>query len=76
MTPDTLKAWQPVIRDFVIVLVATFILIHETIVNSDPNAYLIGAGLTLLGAPAAIRADALRRKGNGDEKDDKWSHLP
>lgn len=78
MSPDTFKAWQPVFRDFVIVLVASFILLHETLVSPDPNGYLIGAGLTLLGAPAALRADALKRKSNenGNDKDDRWSHMP
>lgn len=66
MNPDTVKAWQPVLRDFVIVAVAAFILLHETVVSGNPNAYLIGAGLALLGAPVAIRADALKRKTNGD----------
>lgn len=75
MNPDTLRAWQPVVRDFIIVLVATFILLHETLVNDEPNAYLVGAGLALLGAPAALRVDAFRRQTNGDD-DEKWSHLP
>lgn len=65
MNPDNFNAWVPIFRDFVIVLLATFILGYETVWTPDPNAYLIGAALTMLGAPAAMRVDQLRKRTNG-----------
>lgn len=70
MQPENLTLWIPIFRDIMIVLLATFILFYQTVWVTEPNPYLIGAALTLLGAPAAIRVDALRRKGNGEKNDD------
>lgn len=68
MTPEALSAWVPIIRDLAIVLVATFMLIYEVVVKTDPNPYVIGAGLTLLGVPPALRVDTKRRqRRNGDD---------
>ena len=69
MSPDEVRAWQAIFRDIVITLVAAFMLLYETIVVDDPNVYIIGAGLTLLGVPAAIRLDSIRRRGSGEEND-------
>lgn len=65
MTPEALKEWQAIFRDVVVVVLAAFMLTYETVVAETPNAYLVGAGLTLLGIPAAVRADAWRRKDEG-----------
>lgn len=68
--PDALKAWQSIFRDIVITLVAAFMLIYETVFIQQPNPYVIGAGLTLLGVPPALRLDRLRRRGgDGDPYD-------
>jgi hypothetical protein len=71
--PDVLRAWQTIFRDFVIVLLAAFMLIYET-VWVTPNAYIVGAGLTLLGIPPALRLDRRRRdkKHGGDDDDDPY----
>lgn len=66
MDPDALKAWQSIFRDVVITVVAAFMLIYSTVFAAEPNAYVIGAGLTLLAAPAALRIDTGRRR-NGDD---------
>jgi len=65
MTPEELRQWQSIFRDLVVVVLAAFMLVYETVVAGTPNAYIIGAGLTLLGIPAAVRADTWRRKGEG-----------
>ena len=62
MTPEEVRQWQGIFRDFVITALATFMLVFETVFVREPNAYIIGAGLTLLGAPFAIRLDTWRRK--------------
>lgn len=66
MTPQQWRTWQGIFRDVTITLVAAFMLVYETVVATDPNAYVLGAGLTLLGIPPALRLD--RRRGrNGDD---------
>ena len=45
------------IRDFAIVIVGVFILLHEELSRGSPNPYLIAAGLVALGLPPALRAD-------------------
>lgn len=65
MTPEALRQWQAIFRDLVIVVLAAFMLVYETVVAREPNAYIVGAGLTLLGIPPALRADSWRRKGEG-----------
>lgn len=57
MDLETLRAWQRIFRDFVIVLIGGFILVFETVVAKVPNPYLIGAGLAALGLPPALRLD-------------------
>ena len=63
--PEAARAWGRIFRDFAIVFVGVFILIHETISGSSPDPLLIGAGLVALGLPPALRADEwLRRRGD------------
>jgi hypothetical protein len=68
LNPDVVNAWLSILRDVVITMVAAFMLIYETVVKTTPNPYIIGAGLTLLGVPPAIRLDRIRRIKNGTAK--------
>lgn len=70
LTPSTVRVWQRIFRDFIITIVATFILVHETVTRDDPNWYLIAAALTLYGIPPALRLDD-RRRSNGGGRDDE-----
>lgn len=62
MNPEAANAWMRILRDAAIVLVAVFMLVHETVTGGQPNAYVIGAGLALLGVPPALRLDSKRRE--------------
>jgi hypothetical protein len=55
-------AWMRIIRDTIIVIVGTFMLVYETVFAPGPNAYIIGAGLVARGLPPALRLD-LRSSG-------------
>jgi hypothetical protein len=66
MSPETVRAWQRILRDVVIVAVGAFMLIHETVTKDVPNPYIIAAGLTMLGLPPALRFDEWRRGGSDD----------
>lgn len=70
LDPDIAR-WSRVLRDFAIVLVGIFILVHETLTVREPNPLLIGAGLVLLGVPPSLRADEWLRGKNGSGKDQK-----
>lgn len=61
MTPSVVRAWVRIFRDVAIVVVAGFMLVYETVFVAQPNAYVIGAGLTLLGIPPALRLDDIFR---------------
>lgn len=62
------RARQRIFRDFVIVIVGAFMLIHETVWSKSPNVYLIGAGLAALGVPPLLRLD--ERIGGGKDGPD------
>jgi hypothetical protein len=63
MSDVAVKTVLNFIRDVAMIIVAAFILVHETVENTNnPDPILIGAALTLLGVPAALRADAQRRE--------------
>lgn len=68
-SPAEVRAWQRIFRDFVITLVATFILIHETVGDGEPNWQLIATAITLFGIPPALRLDNQRRKEGGGQDD-------
>jgi hypothetical protein len=70
VTPDQVRAWQAIFRDVVITVLAAFMLTYETVGTDSPNVYVIGAGLTLLGIPPALRLDSMRRK--QDEREDPY----
>lgn len=68
LSPEAARAWSRIARDFAIVVVGIFILVHETLKTMSPDPILIGAGLVLLGVPPALRADEwLRGKDEGKE---------
>lgn len=74
MNEATARAWMRIIRDALLVLVATFIAVHETISSGDPNFYLLAFAATLYGLPPALRLDERRFKGgapDGENKEDK-----
>lgn len=64
MKPEAFRSWQRVVRDLVLSLVGTFMLIFETVAVRSPNAYVLAAGLTALGLPSAIRFDEWRQNGS------------
>lgn len=64
MDLETLRAWQRIFRDFVIVVIGAFILIYETVYAKTPNPYLIGAGLAALGLPPALRLNGDKKEGS------------
>lgn len=63
-TPEEYRTWIGITRDAVLVLIGAFMLIYETLFAVVPNPYIIGAGLTALGLPSALRLDL--RKNSGD----------
>lgn len=69
MSPATARQWIRIVRDALIVIVATFIAIHETVTSREPNFYLLGFAATLYGIPAFLRLDEKRFKGSDDETD-------
>lgn len=71
MKPEEIEQWQGIVRDFVILTLAAFDLTWQIVAASQPNPYLIGAGLTLLGMPPMFRAD-IRRRRNRREDDDPY----
>lgn len=67
MEPATVAEWEKVLRDGVILGLASFIIVFEIAFKSSPNPYALGTALTLLGVPASLRLDSARRKrSNGD----------
>lgn len=65
MNPETVRAWQRIARDTVIVIAGVFMLIYETVAADNPNAAIIGAALACFALPPA-----LRYRGLGHDKDD------
>ena len=65
--PTIARAWIRIVRDMAVTFVASFMLIYETVVIANPNAYIIGAGLTLLGIPPVLRLDEYYRARGGPE---------
>lgn len=62
MDAEAARAWGRIFRDFAIVVVGLFILIHETLTSRAADPLRIGAGLVLLGVPPALRADEWLRR--------------
>lgn len=58
-------------RDTVIVAVALGLIVHEAVLREgDGRPFLIGLFAAMLGLPAIVRADAVRRDQLDDEKPD------
>ncbi len=68
MEPQDVEKWAYVLRDLAPALVGIMLFVAQ-IFWLDPNALLVGAGLTLL-APIARRIDLLRREQRQREDDD------
>lgn len=65
-SPKIVREWVRIIRDVAICAVAVFMMIFETVAAASPNPYIIGAALTLLGIPPALRLDEVfNRAGRG-----------
>lgn len=64
-SPKVVREWVRIFRDVAIVVVAGFMLVFETVFAAGPNPIIIGAGLTLLGIPPALRLDEVLRSGRG-----------
>lgn len=58
------RQWK-LVRDVIIVVVAVFILVHETLSSAAPDEKLLAVALLMLGIPAALRVDERRRNGGG-----------
>ena len=63
MRNGDLRQWK-VARDVVIVCVAVFMLVHETLA-ATPSEKVLAAALLMLGLPVAFRLDERIRK-NGE----------
>lgn len=62
MTPEEVRKWQRVIRDFAMLAVGIFMLVYETVGTETPNEWLVGAGLTAVGLVPAFQFDEWRRR--------------
>lgn len=62
MNPVTARLWVSVLRDVVIIFVAAFMAVFETVAVSEPNLYVLALAGTLFGVPAALRLDDFYRK--------------
>lgn len=60
MTPDAARAWIGVLRDFAVVALGIYIVLHE-VQSGDANEFLLGFAGTLFGFPALIRVDEWKR---------------
>ena len=69
MDNDAARLWNGLLRDLVCVFLSSFMLIHETVGDSSPDSIIVGAALTLMGVPAAVRFDNRRRDKNGYNDD-------
>jgi hypothetical protein len=68
MSEANARAWLRIARDAILVCVATFIAIHETLASRDPNFYLLAFSATLYGIPPALRWDEKRFRESEDGK--------
>ena len=67
--PEEVAEWIAVVRDLIIILIATMLFVAQ-ILWLPPSELLIGAGLTLLLSPVALRADAWRRRKREEDDED------
>jgi hypothetical protein len=52
--------WK-IVRDIILVTLSSFMLLHETVFDPEPNPLIVGAALALLGLPAALRMNGPSR---------------
>lgn len=71
MSAQQVRVWQAIFRDFLVMGVATFMLVYASAFDPTHNLYVIGGGITLLGVPAAIRLDGIRRRKEDHDLYDK-----
>lgn len=72
MGPEEVEKWIAVLRDLAITVIASMLFVAQ-VFWIEPNAILVGGGISLYGLPVALRADAWRRKrrnGNDSPRDD------
>lgn len=69
MTPEQARAWVRVVRDVVLLMAGTYLLVQEQRTPGPADSILVGAAMGLLLGPAFLRADdwLRRRNGNGHE---------
>lgn len=60
MDPKVFKEWVSNFRDIATAALGSYMLYHEAQLPI-PNYLIIGAGLTLVGAPAVLKVDKIRR---------------
>jgi hypothetical protein len=76
LDPATVRAWQRIARDILIVVLGAFMLTWQTVIVALPNPLLVGAGLVLLGLPPALRLDEVFKSKPPDEDDDAgFTHM-
>jgi hypothetical protein len=70
MTPEEFRAWQRVLRDFMLIAAGTFVIVFATLTVRDPAVLtiLLGAGMGLFGLPPFLRLDAKRRSTDTEEE--------
>lgn len=57
MAPEEVKAWLFILRDFLLVVVGTFMLVYETLEVRPPSIDVLSVGAALLGIPMVVRLD-------------------
>ena len=57
------------LKDVVILLVAAFLAVYESVVEAEPNIYILGLAGTLFGVPAVLNLDALYKKRSDEGRD-------
>lgn len=79
MEAEQVDVWIGILRDALIVALATFMLVYETAFQSQPNVEVMAVALALFGVPGALRLDLRtrheKRAAEPDDKDERWSHL-
>lgn len=66
MDPGIFKQWIANFRDIATAGIGIYMLYHETQLLV-PNYLIIGAGLSLVGVPAALKLDGIRKGKTDDE---------
>ena len=67
-TRQAVRAWQRIIRDFVLLFLGMYIVLHETMQTGEPRIALLGIALVMLGLPPVLRAYSSL---NGERPDER-----